>query len=189
LREQAEQPDQEDAAEREELQARLSATQAHEVEARTALAERNELIAELQRELAELSEQAEQPDQEGAAERDELQARLSAAVADIAKLEAEAQTAVAERDELITELRRELAELHEQSQQPQAEPVAEGATVGRAHLLFLPSASGYALIEFEGPDPPSGTLLDVDGVGYVVRRVGVSPFPGSRLRCVYVEPV
>ena len=67
------------------------------------------------------------------------------------------------------------------AEQPQPQPVeaAEEATGGRAHLLFVPSSSGYALIDFEGPDPPSGTLLDVDGVSYVVRRVGASPFPGA----------
>jgi FtsZ-binding cell division protein ZapB len=170
----------------------------------TALATRDELIAELRRELAELREQADQPDQETATERDELQARLGeaaqaheaevarltdVAAAHVATLEAEVETALAGRDELIAELQRELAELREQSEQPQDEHVDEQATGGRAHLLFLPSASGYALIDFAGPDPPSGTLLDVDGVSYVVRRIGVSPFPGSRLRCVFVEPV
>ncbi len=151
-----------------------------------------------------MREQAEQPSEEDTTERDELQARLSeaaqahgaevervtdAAAAHIANLEAEVQTALAGRDELISELRGELAELRERSEQPQDEQAVDGATIGRAHLLFVPSASGYALIEFPGPDPPSGTLLDIDGVSYIVHRVGASPFPGSRLRCVFVEPV
>ena len=175
-----------------------------EAEMQTALAGRDELISQLERELAELREQAEQPPEEDTTERDELRARLSeaaqahaaevarvtdAAAAHIARLDAEVQTALAGRDELISELQRELAELHEQAEQPRDEPAADDATIGRAHLLFVPSASGYALIEFPGPDPPSGTVLDIDGVGYVVHRVGASPFPGSRLRCVFVEPV
>ena len=130
----------------------------------------------------------------------ELQARLSAvaqaheaeiahvtdsAAARIDELDAELQAALAARSELETAL----AELRERAEQPQPVEAPEEAGVGRAHLLFVPSSSGYALIEFEGEDPPSGTLLDVDGVSYVVRRVGASPFPGGRLRCVYLDPV
>jgi hypothetical protein len=173
-----------------------------EAEMQTALAGRDERISGLERELAELREQAEQPSD--TTERDELRARLSqaaeahaaevarvteAAAAHIARLDAEVQTALDGRDELISELQRELAELRAQAEQPRDEPAVDDATIGRAHLLFVPSASGYALIEFPGPDPPSGTVLDIDGVGYVVHRVGASPFPGSRLRCVFVEPV
>ena len=130
----------------------------------------------------------------------ELQTRLSAAAqaheaeithvtdsaaARIDELDAELQAALAARSELETAV----AELHARAEQPQAVEVAEEATGGRAHLLFVPSSSGYALIDFDGPDPPSGTLLDVDGVSYVVRRVGASPFPGDRLRCVYLDLV
>ena len=131
----------------------------------------------------------------------ELQARLSAvaeaheaeithvtdsAAARIDELDAELQAALAARGELEVAV----AELREQAEQPpQAVEAPEEATGGRAHLLFVPSSSGYALIDFEGPDPPSGTLLDVDGVNYVVRRVGASPFPGDRLRCVYLDVV
>jgi chromosome segregation ATPase len=131
----------------------------------------------------------------------ELQARLSAvseaheaeiahvtdsAAARIDQLEAEMQAALAARNELETVV----AELRDRAdRQPEPVESAEEATVGRAHLLFVPSSSGYALIEFEGEDPPSGALLDVDGVSYIVRRIGASPFPGGRLRCVYLDPV
>ena len=153
-----------------------------EAEAQATLAGRDEVISQLQREVAALREEAEQRQHEPAADE-----------ARIRSLEAEAQAAIAGRDGLISQLQREVAALGERAEQRQHEPAAEKATeeaaVGRAHLLFVPSSSGYALIEFPGPDPPSGTVLDVDGVGYVVRRVGASPFPGSRLRCVFVEPV
>jgi hypothetical protein len=207
LREQAEQR-QDDQAHDTEVARVTDAAAAQiatvEAEAQSALAVRDERISELERELAELREQAEQPLEEDTTERDELQARLNeaaqahtaevarvtaAAAAHIAKLDAEVQTALAGRDELISELQRELAESREQAEQPRDEPAVDDATIGRAHLLFVPSASGYALIEFPGPDPPSGTVLDIDGVSYVVHRVGASPFPGSRLRCVFVEPV
>ena len=110
------------------------------------------------------------------------------AAARIDELDAEVKAALAARNELEVAVA-ELREQAEQAEQPQAVEAAEEATGGRAHLLFVPSSSGYALIDFEGPDPPSGTLLDVDGVNYVVRRVGASPFPGDRLRCVYLDLV
>ena len=130
----------------------------------------------------------------------ELQTRLSAvaeaheaeithvtdsAAAHIDGLDAELKAALAAR----SELENAVAELRERVEQPQPIEAAEEATGGRAHLLFVPSSSGYALIDFDGPDPPSGTLLDVDGVSYIVRRVGASPFPGDRLRCVYLDVV
>ena len=163
----------------------------------SALAGRNELISQLQREVKAMREQAEQrqDEQAGQAQAAEVARVTDAASAHIAGLEAQHKSALAGRDELISRLEREIAELREQAEQLQAEqPQDEQAaepepTGGHAHLLFIPSASGYALIEFSGPDPPSGTLLAVDGVNYVVRRVGASPFPGTRLRCVFLEPV
>ena len=199
LREQAEQrPDERDAQAHAAEVARVTdAAAAHiaalEAQLESALAGRDELISELRREVAELRERAEQRPDEGVpqAQAEEVARVTDAATAHIAGLEAEHESALAGRDELISELQREVAELREQAEQPQdeeteSEPEAAG---GHAHLLFVPSAGGYALIEFSGEDPPSGTLLDIAGVGYVVRRVGPSPFPGTRLRCVFLERV
>jgi hypothetical protein len=142
------------------------------------LAERNtfaESLNELQARLAAVAE----------AHEAEITHVTDSAAAQIDELGAELRAAVAARSELEAAL----AELRERAAQPQPVETPEEAGVGRAHLLFVPSSSGYALIEFEGEDPPSGTLLDVDGVSYVVRRVGASPFPGGRLRCVYLDRV
>jgi hypothetical protein len=87
---------------------------------------------------------------------------------------------VAERDEL----RRDLAErLHDE-----AEP-EENALEEHAHLLFVPAAAGYTLVERPGSAPGSGTLLDLDGVGFVVRRLGRSPLPDRLVRCAFLERV
>lgn len=163
-----------------------------EAEHESALAGRNELISQLQRELQALREAGEKQDtQADEAQAAEVARVTDAAAAHIAGLEAD----LAGRDEAIAQLQNELAELREQAEQLQAEQSQDDEAAepepagGYAHLLFIPSVSGYALIEFAGPDPPSGTLLEVDGVNYVVRRVGPSPFPGTRLRCVFLEPV
>ena len=57
------------------------------------------------------------------------------------------------------------------------------------HLRLIPAATGYTILEWPGPAPESGTLLDVDGARFVVLRVAVSPFPGSRIRCAYLDRV
>jgi len=163
-----------------------------EAQLKEVLAERNTFAEKLNELQARLSAVAQAHEAEithvtdsAAARIDELGAELQAALAGRSALDAELQAALAARSELEAAV----AELREQAERPQAVETPDEATGGRAHLLFVPSSSGYALIDFEGPDPPSGTLLDVDGVTYIVRRVGASPFPGDRLRCVYLDPV
>jgi chromosome segregation ATPase len=56
-----------------------------------------------------------------------------------------------------------------------------------AHVLFVPAASGYTLVEREGIAPEAGDVVDVDGERFVVRRHGPSPLPGPRRRCAYLE--
>ena len=58
-----------------------------------------------------------------------------------------------------------------------------------AELTLTPSANGYALVEFPGPAPPLGTLVNVDGIDFAVRQVGPSPLSGSGLRCAVLERV
>jgi hypothetical protein len=122
----------------------------------------------------------------------------AAASARIAELEAQLRAAVATREELaiatrlgaarIKELGAEVASLRAAAEERQAEETAAAeAAAEHAHLLFVPSASGYALIEWPGPSPASGALLDVDGSSFLVRRVGASPLPGRRLRCAFLE--
>ena len=56
-----------------------------------------------------------------------------------------------------------------------------------AHVLFVPAASGYTLVERDGIAPEAGDIVEVDGDRYVVRRHGPSPLPGPRRRCAYLE--
>ena len=56
-----------------------------------------------------------------------------------------------------------------------------------AHVLFVPAASGYTLVERDGIAPEAGDIVEVDGGRYVVRRHGPSPLPGPRRRCAYLE--
>ena len=166
-----------------ELESRLDA----------ALTERNAL-AQTASELEARSSEAAQ------AHADEVAHVTAAAAARIAELEAELRAALATREDLetsnrlgaarIKELGADLAALRAQAEQPQAEEatVAEAAAE-QAHLLFVPAPSGYALVEWPGPSPASGTLLDVDGSSFVVRRVGASPLPARGLRCAFLERV
>jgi hypothetical protein len=166
------QPDPAAAARVVELEAHL-----HEV-----LAERNDFAERLNELQARLSALAQAHEAEIAHVTDSMSARID-------ELDAEAKAAAAVASARIAELEAELGAERERSEQLQDVPEPEETQGVRAHLLFVPSASGYALIDFDGPDPPSGALLDVDGISYVVRRVGASPFPGDGLRCVYLEPV
>ena len=56
-----------------------------------------------------------------------------------------------------------------------------------AHVLFVPAAGGYTLVEREGVAPEAGDVVELDGGRYVVRRHGPSPLPGPRRRCAYLE--
>lgn len=55
------------------------------------------------------------------------------------------------------------------------------------HVLFVSFPDGYRLLEREGAPPSRGGLVDVDGVGFGVLRLGPSPLPRDRRRCAYLE--
>ena len=59
------------------------------------------------------------------------------------------------------------------------------------HVVFVPSASGYALVERSGAAPVVGTTLELPGLKerYRVVRSVRSSAPGERRPCVYVEIV
>ncbi|MET0939381.1 MAG: hypothetical protein ABWY51_09190 [Gaiellaceae bacterium] len=80
-----------------------------------------------------------------------------------------------------TELEAVQAELAER---PELPPVEEPAAT---HMVFLPTAKGYALAEVPGPTPDPGACEDVDEVRFVVSRIGPSPLPADRRRCAFLE--
>jgi len=66
---------------------------------------------------------------------------------------------------------------------PEPEPVS-------SHLLFVPTAKRYLLVERDGPPPESGDeveLEDVDGP-LLVTKVGRSPYPEKR-PCAFLLPL
>jgi hypothetical protein len=57
------------------------------------------------------------------------------------------------------------------------------------HVLFVPAAAGYRLIERTGAVPAPGEDVRLSGgTRFRVLRVGPSPLPGSRIACAYLEP-
>jgi hypothetical protein len=55
------------------------------------------------------------------------------------------------------------------------------------HVLFLPGADGYAIVESGDSPPPVGQLLMLDRGCFRVLRTGRSPFPLDRRRCLFLE--
>ena len=82
-------------------------------------------------------------------------------------------------DRLETEEQRPTQEVSEAP----AEPAVGG------HVLFVPSPSGYALVERGGESPSVGELIELEGreESYAVARVVRSPLPGDARRCAYLE--
>ena len=72
-----------------------------------------------------------------------------------------------------------------------AEAAAEAAAPAEEtfadYVLFVPGESGYLLSEREGTTPEPGTLTEIEGTPFRVLKVGRSPLPADRRRCVFVE--
>jgi hypothetical protein len=60
------------------------------------------------------------------------------------------------------------------------------AEVG-GHTLFVATASGYLVVEREGPPPGPGDEVVLDGRAYRAERYRPSPFPRDRRPCAIVE--
>jgi hypothetical protein len=57
------------------------------------------------------------------------------------------------------------------------------------YLVFISKPSGYELRERQGDVPGVGQEIDEDGTRLRVSKIGQSPLPGDRRRCVYLQPV
>jgi hypothetical protein len=62
-----------------------------------------------------------------------------------------------------------------------AEPRPDG------HVLFVPTPSGYAIVDSDEPPPPVNQLLILDEGCFRVQRTGRSPFPLDRRPCLFLE--
>lgn len=71
-----------------------------------------------------------------------------------------------------------------------AQPAAREPAPG-GHVLFVPSPSGYELVERDGATPSTGEMIELDGRegSYAVTRIVRSPLPGDRRRCAVLELV
>jgi hypothetical protein len=56
---------------------------------------------------------------------------------------------------------------------------------GTTFLLFIWTTSGWVLREQDGEPPAVGDHLDEGGSRLTVSKIGPSPLPGDRRRCVY----
>jgi hypothetical protein len=95
----------------------------------------------------------------------------------------ELETLRAENRRLLDEIERLKAEFSSLRvvETPQPEPASE-------HLLFVPTAARYLLVERLGPPPEPGEELEVPAENgrFVVTKVGRSPFPGERRPCAFL---
>jgi len=72
---------------------------------------------------------------------------------------------------------------------PVEEPVAPAEhEADGAHLCFVLEGSIYALREQDGPAPPAGSRVELDGAQYRVLKVARSPLPADERRCAYLLP-
>jgi hypothetical protein len=167
------------------------------------LAQRAEEIAQLSRERDASLAEALQGRDRVAQSFDELQtlmAETSAAHAtSIAKLDeqlAERERRLAENADEVARLNREHRTTVEQLELELAAREAEAALAvepeEHAHVLLVPAAAGYTLLERSGPAPAPQALVEIGhgawGEGsFVVLRTGPSPLPAGPKRCAFLE--
>jgi hypothetical protein len=72
----------------------------------------------------------------------------------------------------------------ELGQQPEG---TEPPEAGPGHVLFVWSASGYALLARAGEPPPVGSEVGVSGGRRVVAKIGPSPLPGDPRLCAFLD--
>lgn len=62
--------------------------------------------------------------------------------------------------------------------------MAEGA-----FLIFVPTPSGYELVEHAGETPQAGDELTVNDLRVRVTKIAPSPLPADARTCAYVETI
>jgi hypothetical protein len=134
---------------------------------------------------------------------DELQALMAETSAAHATSVAKLDEQLADRDRRLAENVDELARLNrahcaavEQLEQELAAREAEAALAvepeEHAHVLLVPAAAGYTLLERSGPAPAAQAVVEIGhgawGEGsFVVLRTGPSPLPAGPRRCAFLE--
>jgi len=118
---------------------------------------------------------------EGAAARERDAARLRCA---------EAESRFAEEAASHSETRRVLSQALDELTSGRSDVGPDGepqAYCHADHVCFAAGADGYRLLAHPGPPPVVGSTYELDGVEYVVTKVGRSPLPLDRRRCAYLQ--
>ena len=120
----------------------------------------------------------------------DLERQLKAADADVTRLEQLAEQAAAQIAQLEAERNDALTVAKALGEDRRGRHPGEHAE-DPSHLLFIPGADGYRLLEQEGPPPAPGSTLEFaedDGTRsrLLVAKVGAAPLPGVRLACAYL---
>ena len=55
-----------------------------------------------------------------------------------------------------------------------------------SHLLFVPTAARYLMVERQGPPPAPGEELDLNEGTFLVGKLGRAPFPGEQRPCAFL---
>ena len=55
------------------------------------------------------------------------------------------------------------------------------------HVVFVPVEGVSRLADMSGPTPEVGAYEDIDGVRFLVTRIGRSPLPADTRRCAFLE--
>ena len=146
--------------------------------------EQRELLAAAEQRLAEQERELAARDQAAAALRSEAE-RLAEDVrgcdTEIERLRDESTRRRAQGARLASQLR-ELRRVRDEL------PVA---VTPASHLVFLQLASGYHVVERDGPPPPRHSSLELPGLcdgTLVVAGSRPSPFPGDARPCIVAEP-
>ena len=117
-----------------------------------------------------------------------LTADLRAALADppgaatLSRLVSQSHNALADR---IASFERAL-----ESRPDEAAPIPEERSE-TSFMAMVPTPEGYRLVSMDGLLPHPGATFAIEGEGRTleVARLGPSPIPGDRRRCVYLQPV
>lgn len=140
---------------------------------RSDLETRENELTEFLRELSEREARVAQAEEEIARRRRDLGAvELKRATVERRERDVEA------REEQLAELEAELAERssHDLTVDRGLEPV---------ELAFVPGPA-YRLVELSVLEAAAGAEIEVEGEGFVIGRIGLSPLPGDRRRCAYL---
>jgi hypothetical protein len=101
---------------------------------------------------------------------------------------------VPDPDPLLEELESQNRKLQEEierlrSEFTRLEVVVQAPEQPSAHLLFVPTAKRYLLLERDGTAPAPGEELQLPDLGarFAVAKLGCSPYPGDRRPCAFLH--